>query len=118
MSTVKRVFFYTVSFITLGIFAGGVGSLLALCFDLLFKGETWRYFAMAQLSLGLAMLVIGGVLWLLFWRATQRQVSADTGEIASGIRKLYLNLIRGVSAIIGLSAAAGLSGSSRLVLRI
>jgi len=107
MSTVKRAFFYTVSFITLGIFAGGVGSLLALCFDLLIRGESWKDFARAQLSLGLAMLVIGGVLWFLFWRVTQKQVSGEPAEIESLIRKFYLNVIRGVAALVGIVALVG-----------
>ena len=95
MSTVKRVFFYTVSFVTLGMFAGGVGILLSLCFGILIKGETGRSFARGQLSLGLAMLVIGGVLWFLFWRAVRKQVSENPAEIGSGIRKLFLNMTRG-----------------------
>jgi hypothetical protein len=107
MSTVKRVFFYTVSFVTLGTSAGGVGMLLALCFDILIRGETWRGFARAQLSLGLAMLIISGVLWFLFWRVIQRQVSENPAEIGSGIRKLFLNVTRGVAALVGLTAAVG-----------
>ena len=107
MSTIKRVFFYTVSFVTLGISAGGVGTLLALCFDITIKRETWAGFARGQLSLGLALLIIGGVLWFLFWRATQRQVSENPVEIGSGIRKLFLNIITGVAAIVGLTSAVG-----------
>ncbi len=107
MSTVKRVFFYTVSFVTLGTSAGGVGMLLALCFDILIKGETWRGFARGQLSLGLAMLIIGGVLWFLFWRTIRRQVSENPAEIRSEIRKLFLNVTQGVAALVGLTAAVG-----------
>jgi hypothetical protein len=106
MSTVKRVFFYTVSFITLGIFAGGVGNLLSLCFDIIIKGERWAGSAIGQLSLGLSLVIIGGVLWFLFWRAIQKQVSENPEEIGAGIRKLFLNLIQLVTAIVGLSFAA------------
>jgi H+/Cl- antiporter ClcA len=80
MSTVKRVFFYTVSFITLGIFAGGVGNLLSLCFDIVIKRERWAGFAIGQLSLGLALVIIGGILWFLFWRVIQKQVSDNPEE--------------------------------------
>ena len=106
MSTVKRVFFYTVSFVALGVCAGGVGLLLSLCFDIVIKGEAWEGFARGQLSLGLAMLVTGGVLWFLFWRAVQRQVSGNPAEIGAGIRKLFLNLTLGVAALAGLTSAA------------
>ena len=59
MSTVKRVFLYAVSLVTLGVFAGGAGLLLSLCFDIVAKEETWVGFDREQLSLGLAMLIIG-----------------------------------------------------------
>ena len=53
------------------------------------------------------MLVIGGVLWFLFWRAIQRNVAGNTDEIGSAIRKFFLNIIVAVSALVGLFAAVG-----------
>ncbi len=106
MSTVKRVFFYAVSFVTLGVFAGGVGNLLSLCFDIIIKRARWADFAIGQLSLGLALVIIGGILWFLFWRVIQRQVSDSPEEISSGMRKLFLNAVQGVAALVGLSFAA------------
>lgn len=111
MSTAKRVYFYLVYFIALGMFAAGVGILLGVCFDVITKYALTQVgapsFARETLSLGLAMLVIGGVLWFLFWRAIQRNVSGDTDEIGSAIRKLFLNIIVAVSALVGLFAAVG-----------
>lgn len=109
MSTVKRVYFYTVSIITLGIFAAGGQILLRLGFDIIKGTNLVRIeasgFSREQLSLGLAMLVIGGILWFLFWRAVQRQVSGSPAEIGSTIRKLFLNIILVVAALGGLYAA-------------
>jgi uncharacterized membrane protein len=109
MSTAKRVYFYLVYFITLGMFSGGVGILLHICFDLLTKPATGQVgaqgFAKEMLSLGLAMLVIGGVLWFLFWRAIRRNVAENPAETGSAIRKLFLNLILAASALVGLFAA-------------
>lgn len=110
MSTVRRVYFYTVSIITLGILAAGGVILLRLGFDLirwntLAQVET-PGFVREQLSLGLALLVIGGALWFPFWRAVQRQVSGSPVEIGSAIRKLFLNIILVVTAVVGLLAAA------------
>jgi hypothetical protein len=102
MSTAKRVFLYIITIVTLGIFAGGVGNLLSLVFDLIFRSNEGGSFAQGQLAMGLAMLIIGGALWFLFWRIIQRATSGDAGEIGSGIRKLYLNLILVVSAVNGL----------------
>ena len=112
MSTAKRVYFYLVYFITLGMFSSGVGILLGVCFEVIIKHPALATsgapgFARGMLSLGLAMLVIGGVLWFLFWRAIRRSVAGDPDEIGSAIRKLFLNLILVVSALVGLSAAVG-----------
>jgi hypothetical protein len=110
MSTAKRIYFYLVYFIALGMFAAGVGILLNVCFDAITKHPALAQvgapsFSKEMLSLGLAMLVIGGVLWFLFWRAIQRNVSGDPAEIGSAMRKLFLNLIVAVSALVGLFAA-------------
>jgi hypothetical protein len=111
MSTAKRVYFYLVYFIALGMFAAGVSILLGVCFDVITKYALAQVgalsFARETLSLGLAMLIIGGVLWFLFWRAIQRNVSRDTDEIGSAIRKLFLNIIVAASALVGLFAAVG-----------
>jgi hypothetical protein len=111
MSTAKRVYFYLVYFIALGMFAAGVSILLGVCFDVITKYALAQVgapgFARQTLSLGLAMLVIGGVLWSLFWRAIQRNVSGDTDEVGSAIRKLFLNIIVAASALVGFFAAVG-----------
>jgi uncharacterized membrane protein len=111
MSTAKRVYFYLVYFIALGMFAAGVSILLGVCFDVITKYSALQIggqaFSRQALSLGLAMLVIGGVLWFLFWRAIQRNVSRNLAEIGSAIRKLFMNLILAVSALVGLFAAVG-----------
>jgi len=112
MSTAKRVYFYLVYFIALGMFAAGVSILLGVCFDVITKYPALaqigaQTFSRQALSLGLAMLVIGGALWFLFWRAIQRNVSRNLAEIGSAIRKFFMNLILAVSALVGLYAAVG-----------
>ena len=110
MSTIKRVYLYTVSVITLGIFAAGGQILLQLVFNIIKGTALVRIeepgFIQAQLSLGLAMLVIGGVLWFLFWRVIQGQVSSNPVEVGAAVRKLFLNIVILVSALNGLFAAA------------
>ncbi len=111
MSTIRRVYFYVVSIITLGIFAAGGQILLRLGFDII-KGSTLVQieapgFIRQQLSLGLALLVIGGVLWFLFWRAVQRQVSGNPAEVGAAIRKLFLNIILAATALVSLYMAVG-----------
>ena len=114
MSTIRRIYFYAVSFITLGIFAAGGQILLRLGFDII-KGPALVQieapgFVQQQLSLGLAMLVIGGVLWFLFWGAIQRQVAKSPAEVGAAIRKLFLNFILVVAVLVGLNMAVGFLG--------
>jgi hypothetical protein len=111
MSTTRQVWFYIVTLITLVIFAVGVGQLLTLIFDVTIKGSYLTQLGEAnfnkqQLSLGLAMTVIGGPLWFLFWRAVQRRVKGNQEEIGAVIRKLFLNSILIETAIMGITATS------------
>ena len=110
-SIARRVWLYLITLISLGTFAAGVGQLLTLLFDLTIKGSYLTQvgestFSQQQLSLGLAMTVIGGPLWFFFWRAIQRRVKDNQEEIGSAIRKLFLNFILLETAIMGLTAAS------------
>jgi ABC-type multidrug transport system fused ATPase/permease subunit len=58
------------------------------------------------LSLGLAMTVIGGPLWFLFWRAAQRRARDSQEETGDMIRKLYLNLVLLETALMGITTAS------------
>lgn len=97
MSTTRRLFLYLLALITLGVLAGGVGQLISLFLDLTIRTQTTqvggREFSYQQLSLGMAMIVIGGPLWFFFWRSIQRRVIDNVAETGSILRKLYLNLI-------------------------
>ena len=111
MSTTRQVWFYIVTLITLVIFAVGVGQLLTLIFDVTIKGSYLTQvgvtnFDKQQLSLGLAMTVIGGPLWFFFWRSIQRRVKGNQEEIGSIIRKLFLNFILIATAITGIIASS------------
>ncbi|MFH1382252.1 MAG: DUF5671 domain-containing protein [Chloroflexota bacterium] len=111
MSTARRVYFYLVTGITLGIFAAGVGQLLTLLFDVTIKSPYLtqiggRAFNQQQFSLGLAMVIIGGPLWALFWRAVQRRTAGNPEEIGAGMRKLYLNLILVITALTWLNTTS------------
>jgi hypothetical protein len=104
MSSVRRVYFYLVCLITLGIFAGGVGVLLSLFFDVITSSSSvigQSNFNQQQLSLGLAMLVIGGPLWFFFWKSIRKYVDGNNSEIGAALRKFFLNLILVVSSLVG-----------------
>ena len=111
MSATRRVWFHIVTLISLGIFATGIGQLLSLLFDITIKrtdtaqvGTTT--FTQQQLSLGLAMVLIGGPLWFLFWRAIQSHVRGNQDETGAGMHKFFLNLVLVVTSIMALNAAS------------
>ena len=111
MSTARHVWLYLITLIALGIFAAGVGNLLALLFDVTIKGSYLTQvgkttFSQQQLSLGLAMTVIGGPLWFFFWRAIQRRVKGSQEEIGAAMRKFFLNFILLVSVLTAVVAAS------------
>ncbi|MCX6002878.1 MAG: DUF5671 domain-containing protein, partial [Chloroflexi bacterium] len=111
MSSPRRVWLYLITLTSLGIFAAGVGQLLTLLFDVTIKGSNLTQvgeatFNQQQLSLGLAMTVIGGPLWFFFWRAVQRRVKGNQEEIGAVTRKLFLNFILVETAIMGITAAS------------
>ncbi len=112
MNTIRRFWFYAVTLAGLGIFAAGVERLLDLVFKIAVKSTNATVvggtnFNQTQLSLGLALTVIGGPLWLLFWRAVQRRVKGNQDEIGAWMRKFFLNFVLLVSAFILIGNAAG-----------
>jgi len=113
VSNPRRLWLYLITLVSLGIFAGGVGQLLTLLADTAIKGSNLTRigeaaFNQQQLSLGLAMTVIGGPLWFLFWRAVQRCIRDNQDEAGNAIRKLVLNIILLATALTGITAASEL----------
>jgi len=112
MSVIKRFFFYAVSLISLGMFAGGIGNILRIVTDLLVKTSTTQIgqesFSAQSFSLGLALIIIGGGLWFFFWRYIQKNVKGNTEETGSAIRAWYLNVVLLISLSIAITAATEL----------
>lgn len=102
MSTVRRVFFYVLAIVTLGILSAGLRNLLSISFDTILAGFTIGQVGdlRQQLSLGIAMVIIGGPLWILFWSTIQRHAENDAAERAAPLRAFYLYFVLIVSAFI------------------
>jgi hypothetical protein len=112
MSTVRRFFLYVLSFITLGMGVAGTGLLISLGLDLAVKGAATLaagrpFFIQQQLSLGVALLVIGAPLWWFFWRSIRRNLVTYPAESGAALRRLFLSLVLGASAGTGLVVGAG-----------
>jgi hypothetical protein len=97
------------SFISLGALVAGVTVLLGVLLDLVvtaFGGDIiagtpnwWQ----EQLSLGLALLIVGLPIWLYYWGRVLRLVSGNQAERRTRSRRIFLYIVVGL-AIIGLAA--------------
>ncbi len=109
MTTAKRVYLYLVSLVALVLLAVGVGRLIGLLLALLGATQPVTLAGddvnVRQFSLSLAMILIGGGVWWGFWHSIQKNVAANPFETGAAFRKLYLNFIQAISALIGLAAA-------------
>lgn len=111
MNSTRRIFFYLVTFVALGVLTGGIGQLLALIFKVIFQDTSTtqvgrEVFNIQQFSLGLAMIVIAGPLWFFSWRSIQKRVTNNPEEIGSTIRKLFLNLVLLISVFTATGTAS------------
>jgi hypothetical protein len=109
MTTARRVFLYTVSLVALALLAVGAGRLLGLALGLFQAHKALTPsagFDSRQFSLSLAMIITGGGLWWGFWSAIRRSVVAAPTEVGAVFRKLYLNAVQTISALVALFTAA------------
>ena len=111
-TTIGRLYFYAVAFISLVVAVYGGGSLLATLGKLVLETGSpaasdivfWR----TVLSTYIPMLALGGFVWGVHWYAARRRVARFTEEQQSPLRKLYLNALLGVAAVVALFNAARL----------
>ena len=111
VSMARHVWLYLLTLISLGILAAGVGQLLTLLFDVTIRSSYIssignRPFDLERLALGLAMMLISGPLWFLFWNGARRRIIQNPAEGDSIIRKLFLSLVILVAALIFLPTLA------------
>jgi hypothetical protein len=108
MGSVKRLYFYGVSFVALLVAANGVSFLLRALVERLLPGGLIRGTSIEQLSLGLALTIVATPLWLVHWTYVQRQVQKEPVEVRSVLRKLYFYLVLMIGMALVVVAAIGL----------
>ena len=104
MTTTKRLYFYGVSFAALLVTAFGVALLLGDLLDVVL-GRNLLSGERVQISIGIAMVIVGGPLWLIHWGLARRQLEAHPEEAESSLRKLYAYAVLLLAALIALHAA-------------
>ncbi len=105
IGTVRRLYFYTVSFVSLMMAANGVALLIEYVLEAAADNVIVVSPSQERLAAGLPLVIVGLALWLLHWRWVQRSVRELPVERRSVIRKFYMYLALGV-------AVAFLVGSS------
>lgn len=115
MDTVRRLYLYAMSAVSLAVLAFGVQALLTVALHGLglrgvpvFGGDSGDR---QSLSLAIALVGVGLPVWAIHWWLVERSVrrSADTeAERRSGIRAFYLSAVLAVFILAGVTAAMSL----------
>ena len=96
MGTLKRLYFYGISFAALMTLVAGVSLAVQSLLNVLFDGQTFSL-SSNRLAWGLSLFIVALPIWLFHWRFILRNVAAMPVESRSIVRKLYIYLALGVS---------------------
>ncbi|MDA1348682.1 MAG: DUF5671 domain-containing protein [Chloroflexi bacterium] len=107
IGTLRRLYFYGVSFVALMMAANGVVQIARYVLDAV-ADEGVVSTSRTPLAIGLSLLIVGLPLWLLHWMTVQRQVKRLPVETESVVRKVYLVAVMGVSVALAVATAINL----------
>jgi len=99
MNTMKRLYIYGVSFVALVVTASGTSLLFRYLLNQLLDRNIAGGTA-EQLSLGVAMIVVGGPLWTAHWLMARRQLDREPQEATAVLRKLYIYGVMFLAALL------------------
>jgi hypothetical protein len=99
MNTMKRLYIYGVSFVALVVTASGTSLLFRYLLDQLLDRNIAGGTA-EQLSLGVAMIVVGWPLWIVHWLMARRQLDREPQEATAVLRKLYIYSVMFLAALL------------------
>lgn len=116
MQTVRRLYLYGMSGITLGVLLVGLNNLFVVVFHALGLGRGELGSGISadrdQLSLAIALIVVGLLVWTIHWLLVERSLRssnpAASEERASAIRALYLSLVLAILLVFGVIAGVQL----------
>lgn len=93
-ATLHRLYSYLVCYVTLTVVLVQTATLARLLWEALTAGTPpWARDAQwvpAGVASPISWLVVAGTIWLLHWRAVQRETAAAAAELRSAVRKFYL----------------------------
>ncbi len=106
IGTIRRLYFYGVSFVALLMTANGIVQIARFPLDGLL-GPDLLASSSSGLAAGLALTVVGLPLWAIHWRIVQRDVAQVPAERRSTVRKAYMYVVLGVALALMLAALVG-----------
>ncbi len=104
IGTVRRLYFYVVSFVALMMAASGVVVTALFVLDSIFVNSTILGNT-GRLATGLSLVIVGLPLWVIHWRIVARYVAELPVEARSLLRKTYIYIVLGVSAALFIGSA-------------
>ena len=108
IGTVKRLYFYSVIFVTLMMSANGVMVVATDLLERLFGGQQIVPSSSTRLAWGLALVIVGLPLLGFHWRAMQRHLNELPVEQDSILRKLFIYVTLGVAVGLLTSGLVGI----------
>lgn len=96
MGTLKRLYFYGISFAALMTLVAGISLAVQSLLNVLFDGQAFSL-SSNSLAWGLSLLIVALPIWFFHWRFILRSVAAIPVESRSIIRKVYIYLTLGVA---------------------
>ena len=97
IGTVRRLYFYGVSFVALMMAASGTTEILHFVLDEL-AGSPLVQPSRVRLAVGLSLSLVGLPLWALHWWLISRRVRDIPAELRSVVRKVYIYVVLAVGA--------------------
>jgi hypothetical protein len=116
MQTVRRIYLYGMSGITLGVLLVGLNNLFGVVFHALGLGRGTFGGGVStdreQLSLAIALTVVGLLVWTIHWLLVERSLRPTNPgaavELGSPVRALYLSLVLTILLVFGVIAGVQL----------
>lgn len=107
IGTLRRLYYYGLSFVALMVSASGAVMLVDYVADS-FGGPELLSRGATQLAMAIALTVVATPIWLFHWYLARRAIRRFPAEIRTVSRKIYLTLVLGISAAVGASGLISL----------
>ena len=96
VSTVKKIYFYLVTFIALIMIAMGSSQLIQFILESIFARNIIQT-NVTLVALAISLLLVGIPTWIIHWRIVQKQININSAEELSVVRTVFIYTILAIS---------------------